>query len=668
MNNFIVSEKSNLSATASDKKQYQVRALSASYAMSSVFEIQLKLAAETFEPSKYLGSSLSVTWSQEITGTSNVLRHFNGHIVDITSLPSESDSVNYYEVTLRPWLWLLKFNQVNRIFQNESLKGILTEIFDTAGFKGCYKFLSMPSKKRVYCTQFNESDLEFAERIMAEEGVTYYFDHDERDHNMVIKLSTAAVEKNKKAQFDYFSTRTGTRQVLTGWEQKHFLTGNSVTLTGYDYKKPTKVKVKKQSSNSKVSNFKNKLRELFGILPASGSFNDLAPLAAQFQAQQDSHYEDIVAVTDSNFIEVGKSMHLSSHPDKVSAGDYLVNSAVFSIDLEKAAASSFRCEFHCRAVGIPFTPDHRDKPRAPGLMSAVVVSETGTIDDSGSINQDDMGRVRLDFLWDNNATHLAGCWVRVAQIVAGSKAGMQFVPRIGDEVLVDFMGGDIDQPIVVGSVYNGTNEPLYPTKDSTQSGIRTALEGEANEICFDDKKDEEKLAFNAAKDFDLNVKNNATAMIDGDAASTVKKTSKYTVEDTLAIAVTNGYTHKAKTVKMSAEDKIELIVGSSKLTITPTEIKISCDTLEVTSEKDSSFKALGFKISSELNTEITAKAKIDIKATAQANLSGDAGVNVTTPAMAKLEGKAGAEVNSSAMTKVGAAAITEISGGLVKIN
>ena len=118
MNNFIVSEKSNLSATASDKKQYQVQALSATYAMSSVFEIQLKLAAETFEPSKYLGSSLSVTWSQEITGTSNVLRYFNGHIVDITTLPSESDNVNYYEVTLRPWLWLLKFNQVNRIFQN----------------------------------------------------------------------------------------------------------------------------------------------------------------------------------------------------------------------------------------------------------------------------------------------------------------------------------------------------------------------------------------------------------------------------------------------------------------------------------------------------------------------------------------------------------------------
>jgi type VI secretion system secreted protein VgrG len=245
---------------------------------------------------------------------------------------------------------------------------------------------------------------------------------------------------------------------------------------------------------------------------------------------------------------------------------------------------------------------------------------------------------------------------------------MQFIPRIGDEVLVSFVNNDPDQPVVIGSVYNSKNKPPYPEVNSSQSGIKTQLGKLANEIRFDDKTDKEQLYFHAAKDHVIEVENNFTQTVTAEFSSTTEKAIAIIGKDDYSLSVTKTLSETAKEISIKADDKITLAVGGNSIEISSSGITISCDKLTIKSSGDIAASGANVKISSTADTKISAGANLKGSATAKVSLAGTAGTEISSTAQVKISGTAGAELSSTALTKISSSGITQISGSLVQVN
>ena len=670
METYVAGGTSYLEAKTSSNKTYRLTKCTIDEQVNTNFNIAASIVTDGDSLDSLLGETITISWYQDIAGRANELLNYNGYVTEITEVDANADNIRAFEVTIKPWLWLLGLHRTNRIYQTKSVKDILTDIFDTAGFKGQYKFGNMPTTQREYCTQYNETDLAFACRVMAEAGVVFYFSQDAGNHVLQLQSADSSFTKNSQATFDHALVKESDNLLLATWQPKQRLTRKSLSLSGYNESKAKVESGSSQISNNAVTSFTNKNFEYHGLPTDKGDFSDVATLAKQLIASEESRGQDIEATTDSNVVVIGQTLTLAKHNNSAYQGDYNVLGCYHTIDLSTTnTQSTYQCVIHCRDTKISVTPQYPSKPKAPGLMSAVVVTDSGTSDSKGDLNQDKDGKVRVHFQWDVSDAKSASCLLRVAQMMAGSQAGMQFIPRVGDEVLVDFINGDIDQPIVVGSVYNGTNTPLYNQKDTTQSGIQTGFaEDTRHELCFDDKKGEEKVSLTSGKDLEVTVTNNATTTINADDKLTIKQTQTTAIEDKQTITVTNEYGLTADKISLEGKSEIELKVGSNSIKIDSSGITIDAAKITLSSSGDVSISGTNVKSSSKAATSISATSNLDLKATATANLEGTAGVNVKSTAMAKMEGTAGAEVSSTAMTKISGVAMAEISGALVKIN
>jgi len=246
----------------------------------------------------------------------------------------------------------------------------------------------------------------------------------------------------------------------------------------------------------------------------------------------------------------------------------------------------------CVPEKIKVRPQHiLIKQRTHGPQTAIVVGPKGE-----EIYLDKYNRIKVQFHWDRlgKSDENSSCWIRVAESYSGKKWGTQFIPRIGQEVIVDFIDGDPDKPLITGSVYNGDNTPPYSSK--TQSGIKThsSLKGDAsnyNEFRFDDKKGSEEVYLQAEKDFNRLVKNDETGDIQANQTQTVKDNRTITVTDgnesttvskgTHSLTVKQGSTTKAQKVLIQADQSIELKVGGSSIKMTPAGIVIKSTKVDV---------------------------------------------------------------------------------------
>ena len=243
-------------------------------------------------------------------------------------------------------------------------------------------------------------------------------------------------------------------------------------------------------------------------------------------AQVERNYNAIDAETNSVDVTPGVYLEVSAHPDKSQQGDYLVISTQQVFEMDSQNAFSYTGHFSCVPKDNGHYPAHIEKPRVYGMQSATVAGKKEEEPAS-----DDQGRIRIKFPWDVDADgDKTSCYVRVAQSMAGNGYGVQFIPRAEQEVLVSFIDGDPDQPVVTGTVYNSKHSPPYKTTDTTQSGIKTQLAGNSNELRFDDKKDNEQLYLHAAKDMLTEVENDSTKTIIGEQKTTVTKDSSLTTE------------------------------------------------------------------------------------------------------------------------------------------
>ncbi|MEZ9200941.1 type VI secretion system Vgr family protein [Vibrio splendidus] len=651
---------STIVAKDSKSNEHAVSDFAISEYLSKPFKIELTIISKSFVIDDQLGQKLSITRFVNDTDNLTATRVFNGIVTQVQLLGMDGNlQYSSYRVTLRPWFWLLKHTHSFRVYQNQSTKDIISDVLTQAGFSGSYKTGTMPSSKREYCVQYDESDFDFVTRLLAEEGVHYFFQHSDSDHLMMLQDAQSPFQKSDASKLDMIEVPSGNNPLINKWMPQGQFHGASIELTSYDYSQTKLVSSKEKKSSHKIANNTKLTKQFYPNLGITGGMEDLASNLVKRRIEQlEQSYQTVEAEAQHDSFELGTWFSLSSHLDKSQLGDYLVTELHIRYNTDN----------HCEAkltlldTSIPNYPPPRDKAKIHGLQSAIVAGST-----AGEINQDDQGRVRIQFHWDTEASgDKTSCYVRVAQMMAGSGYGAQFIPRVGQEVLVSFIDGDPDQPIITGSVYNSKNSPPYKEANATKTGISTKLSGLANELYFDDKKDNELLYMHATKDFTKEVENNLTETIKGELLQKTTKQVTVSTEDNYTLTSDKAISEKGKSISLEADDKIELTVGSSKITMSSSSISIEASNIDI-------------KASSALNLEgmnVTSKAtsanKISGVTTALEATSSNSikGLSVAIKADTTLsaEGSLSAEFKSGLKGTFDGGVMGELKGAIVKVN
>ena len=452
-------------------------------------------------------------------------RFINGWITAV-DLGGAVGRYDLYRIELRPWLWHLTLGADCRIFQDKSALQIIEAVFaDYSSANVDATKLSGTLRTRPYCVQYRESDFNFVSRLMEEEGLWYYFTHVDGQHTLVLCNAASAhiALPEGKLAWSHVQKDDHTREdIITDWRYKQQLRSMKFTHDDYDHESPSTALLK---TDQRTVNYPKpgdlEAYDWPGTFAYPGDSKNASEGAAKAKLEVnrfESGHLVASAVTPCRSISPGMTFNFSEHPQH--AGAYLVTGVTFEVDVgdQEATDATRGFGFSARVQLVPqSTPFATEaltvKPIVNGPQTAVVVGPAGS-----EIHVDKLGRVKLHFRWDRvgKKNEQDTCFVRVATPWASKGYGMISHPRIGDEVVVSFLEGNPDRPLITGSVYNGDNMPAYALPaQSTVSGIRSHSSsgggaGNFNELRFDDKTGSEYVWLQAEKDFHRFVKNDAT--------------------------------------------------------------------------------------------------------------------------------------------------------------
>ena len=540
-----------LTTTLGDTLRF--RSLSATEDLGRLFEfnvIALSDADAQVDPTRLLGTNASVS----IEVGKDKQREFNG-VVARAGLESAQGRRVAWRLQLRPWLWLLTRRSDNRIFQNLSVEAIIKKVFEA--YTGDVKFqLSGNYAPRLYCVQYRETDFNFVSRLLEEEGIYYFHQHAGGKLTLVICDAMTAHEDCpgfSRVKFRESQDQLLELQAITEWRHAYELSTGKVTLTDYDHLKPaTSLRTDGTTSAHATSPTGLEHYDYPGLYVDKGRGGGLARVRMQ---EFDARVLLVTgATTTVGGLVVGFRFALTEHPLDSENTDHVVVST--RIDAQYAGYESgqgemqFSCRFRAMRYAHIFRPERSTpRPLIAGPQTALVVGPAGE-----EIFTDSHGRVKVQFHWDREGRkdEQSSCWLRVASSWAGKAWGMISLPRIGQEVVVDFLEGDPDQPLVTGRVYNAVNVPPYALPDNkTVSTIKSqssvgGTTANANEFRFQDKKGKEHIWFQAERHLRTLVKDSAWTEI--------KKNKSHTVGGALTESV--GGDHQW-TVKGAVRGKTE---------------------------------------------------------------------------------------------------------------
>jgi type VI secretion system secreted protein VgrG len=435
-------------------------------------------------------------------------RYFNGYVSNFSQGGRDHDFV-YYHAELVPWLWFLSQSADCRIFQDKTVPDIIEKIFKDFGMKDYALKLYGTPQPRVYCVQYRETAFQFITRLMEEEGIFYFFQHDNGKHTMVLGNAPSAHEDCPgQASVRYELTAGGWQDddVITEFRVRQEFRPTKYSQTDYNFETPSQsLLVGVGDGNLEVFDYRQ------GEYGKHGDGNRLAQLRLQ-----EIKAPKVIAngVGDCRAFSSGYKFTLREHYRDDMNSPYLLTSIWHNARQGGSYRSGSNTEyiyenrFECIPYSTPFRPPRvTPHPIVYGSQTAVVVGPSGE-----EIYCDKYGRVKVQFFWDRDGkkNENSSCWVRVSQLWAGKNWGAMFIPRIGQEVIVDFLEGDPDQPIITGRVYNAEQMPPYTLPgDMTISTIKTATsKGSAglNDLRFEDKKGKEQIFIHAERDMDVRVK------------------------------------------------------------------------------------------------------------------------------------------------------------------
>ena len=607
-----------------------IESLSALEGISRPFRFTVKLLANVLTnmhqkvtADKLVGKPMAV----ELELSGGKTRFFNG-IVENFAKTGQDHQFAYYRAELVSWFSLLDLKADCRIFQDQTVPEVLQKVINELGFTHYFRSdLSKQYTEWDYCVQYRETDFAFLSRLMEIEGISYHFEHN-ADHNHVLVL-TDSPEGHKdcpqQSSFRYVpEVGIGELEdVIHSWETRQELSSGKWVLRDYHLEMPRNtLEVTEASVNVTEENQKLEVFDYPGDF--AKKFNQPASRLSQvrpegeklvrlhMQQQEASH---IVYDGTSYCRPLASGFKFTVNgAAQVPNGPYLLTSIQHNAlqhpayMTEANVPAFYNNAFSSMPASVPFLPARTTpKPIVHGPQTAQVIDESP----SGSTEEiwpDKYGRVRVRFPWDREAKY--ACWIRVAQPWAGNMWGHQWIPRVGDEVVVTFLEGDPDCPLIVGSVYNANNMPPFSLPDNkTQSGILThssAGGGSANYnmLRFEDKEGSEEIFVQAEKDLNAVVENDETRKVGNDRTTTIHVDDTETVEtgnhaltvsqgnrtctisqgnDSLTVSLGNvthdasmgSYKVTAMQVQVTATTSIQLTCGASSIQMTPASITIT---------------------------------------------------------------------------------------------
>ena len=554
-------------------------------------------------------------------------RYFNGHVARFVQEATRRE-LTVYRATIVPWLWFLTRTADCRIFSEQTAPEIIKKVFADHGFTDFRSDLNGSYRTREYCVQYRETDFNFVSRLMEQEGITYYFEHEDGLHTLVLADSSAmhkpfpAYDSIRFRDPDHAAIDT---EAIRSWVRSAGVHSGAYALNDFDFKVPGKGLRTKQkiTRGHAVSGLE--------IYDYPGEYTEYADGEAYAKVrieEAQTGQEVFEGHSDARGIAAGYVFTLTEFAAKRLCKPYLVTEAVISASTEALTSGDTGSgSFDCRLTAIDASRQFRPlrttpKPFVQGPQTAIVVGPAGE-----EIHVDQYGRVKVQFHWDREgqANENSSCWIRVAQLWAGKKWGAMYIPRIGQEVIVDFLEGDPDQPIITGRVYNGQNMPPYDLPgEKTKSTVKSnSSKGGAgfNEIRFEDKKGQEQLFVHAEKNEDVRVKNDSMEWVGHDRHLIVKNSQFEKVEVDKHMTVKGDRVGKVEgsdslTVK---GDRMEEVAGSDSLTV-------SADRMEKIGADFS--KKIGANRNEEVGASVSRKAGKNIDEKAGMNYALDAGMAI----------------------------------------
>lgn len=638
-------------------------------ALSRPYSFNVRLYATegwgTFEP--YLGKPLALR-----VGDAANQRIVHGMVMQLQQ-QGFNDGQYCYQLRLEPWFKLLTLTSNLRVYQRINVPDMVCDIFRQRGFNDVELALKGNYPKREYCMQYKESDFDFVTRQLEDSGIFYFFRHEEGRHVLVLADHSSAFSDTPLVTLPYQS-RIGVQQGygLRTWNIQRQMIPAGVEMNGYNVMNAAAVSANAKAAGGYPTN------------PSLSLFDDsrlderaqLEKQAVLCMEQWESQSYCAHATNSYPALQAGQRFMLKGHSS--ADGSYVVGRQRLKAESNLEQGS---LQYSSQVTLYPAEKNFRPSPSVPrpyiaGVLSALVVGP-----ESEEIHTDKLGRIKIQFYWDkeHKKNDDSSCWIRMNQFGSGAKFGAQFIPRVGSEALVSFIDGNPDCPVVTGTVYNGVKMPPFALPgQKTQSGIvsRSSAKGsveQGHRFCFEDKKDEEFILLHSQKDLQLKAKNDLLACIDrhalweimdkretkinkgndtlilqeGSAFTELKKGNKKHTLDrgnfttalssgnyTLDVAKGNAKINVGQKCTITATQGIELTVGASKLSITPSGITIKAPTVTV-----------------------EGSGKLSLKSSGMAELTGTT-VKVQGSAMAQLKG---------GIVQVDATSIAMVKGTLTKI-
>ena len=553
------------------------------------------------------------------------------YVSGIVSRFEQGDSgkkLTAYHVTLVPKVWRLQLRHDVRIFQEMTAPQIVQKVLEGAGLSSGDDFrLSLQGtyRKRDYCVQYRESDWAFVCRLMEEEGVAWFFEHKDSGHVLVFADRSAAFAPIAGKATVPFREQSGLikDEHVSRFHYVGEVRPGKFTLRDYDFHKPSLLLEGKSAASADTD---LEIYDYPGIyeLPADGG--SLAKIRLEERRSRCVAGEGEGGCAR---LVPGYTFTLAEHPRDALNRGYLITRLEYQGfdpemgEVDRAAESRYENRFSCIPSDVPFHPPLvTPKPVVRGVQTAIVVGPSGE-----EIYTDDFGRVKVQFHWDRLGKNddKSSCWIRVSQVWAGEAWGAMHIPRINQEVIVDFLDGDPDRPIIVGRVYHGTNVVPYGLPaNKTRSTVKSSSTpggGGSNELRFEDKKGSEEVYLHAQKDLTIAVENDKNQTVGHDETLHVSHDRTVTVDHDETDKIGNDRTRSVghdekvdisnnRTITVGA-DHTETISGNHSLTVDKTS------TVSVT-------KDTAVSLAAKLSLSVTAKTAIDLSADLATTVGGSA--------------------------------------------
>ncbi len=598
-----------------------------------LFEVQLTSTDPDISFTDVLGTHMTL----EVTLSDSSTRYLDGIVTQFTYV-GEVEGNFAYQATLRPWLWLLTRNVQTRIYQSKTVPDIIKDVFHTAGFDDFddQKLSRSPYRTLDYCVQYQESDFAFVSRLMEQEGIYYFFSHTTTNvHKLILADGSSAHQVyGSFSSIPYFSEEQegDFGDAVTSWIAFREIQSGLFTIDDYDFTKPSATLLKNKSIADATSYGNFEVFEYPGkyITPDDGQ-----TYAGLRMEEQAAKFARAIGQTKARWLAAGSLVTLSGSPRDDQNCEYLI---LETKTTRERGGQSWRTMFRVMPTTHTFRmPRVTPRPHIRGPQTAIVTGKSGE-----EIWTDQYARVKVQFHWDRkgNNDDTSSCWIRCAQPWAGKQWGSVFIPRIGQEVVVHFLEGDPDQPIITGAVYNGPDaqpSPITLPDNATQSTIKTNSSKGGNgfnQIMFEDLAGSENFYQHAQKDYNLEVENNQSETVKagsrsitvskGDETKTISQGNQtfaisqgsqtITVNKDQSVTISTGnhsITVSAGASSVTASTSITLTVGGSSIKIDTSSITLTAQNITINAQ--TAAKIAGTTINSEASGENTIKgATVDI--------------------------------------------------------